>query len=308
MDNRRLDVPALGGICRMDPVKQSEEKFREACCYGDTEALTSLVNKGININCKHNINGWTGLHWACKRENVETVRWLLANGADINITNSQNQVAAQLTSNPQILNLLGVDPNSVSPVTSVASPPITPNYLANPPLDYKVDVSSNPSKPSAPSIPFSNQVSNVSKWPATSVASQSQMVNGIQEHVRNNSISSGNSGPVSHSTSPAKQMLLDTEIILKIRVASDDPDFIEVDLKRAELTYGYLLTVCSRELAINAQHVERIRKLPNTRLRNDKDVKRLKDFEELEVVLTTKKSSTQNFDTIPSTRIPFHGN
>lgn len=84
-------------------------------------------------------------------------------------------------------------------------------------------------------------------------------------------------------------------------------DFIEVELDRQELTYRSLLRVCCRELGISAEHVEKIRKLPNTMLRKvrgfytgaseeqllrprsfppqDKDVARLQDFQELEVVL-----------------------
>lgn len=44
-------------------------------------------------------------------------------------------------------------------------------------------------------------------------------------------------------------------------------DFIEVELDRQELTYRSLLRVCCRELGISAEHVEKIRKLPNTMLR-----------------------------------------
>lgn len=44
-------------------------------------------------------------------------------------------------------------------------------------------------------------------------------------------------------------------------------DFIEVELDRQELTYRSLLRVCCRELDISAEHVEKIRKLPNTMLR-----------------------------------------
>lgn len=44
-------------------------------------------------------------------------------------------------------------------------------------------------------------------------------------------------------------------------------DFIEIELDRQELTYRSLLRVCCRELDISAEHVEKIRKLPNTMLR-----------------------------------------
>ena len=65
-----------------------------------------------------------------------------------------------------------------------------------------------------------------------------------------------------------------------------DPDFIEIELARSELTYYSLLRVCCEELGLNASQVIRIRKLPNTMLRKDKDVQRLTQMQELEVVVT----------------------
>lgn len=78
------------------------------------------------------------------------------------------------------------------------------------------------------------------------------------------------------------------ELVLKVRIQNPtarENDFIEIELDRQELTYRSLLRVCCRELDISAEHVEKIRKLPNTMLRKDKDVARLQDFQELEVVL-----------------------
>ncbi|MCI4385150.1 hypothetical protein PGIGA_G00046990 [Pangasianodon gigas] len=83
------------------------------------------------------------------------------------------------------------------------------------------------------------------------------------------------------------------ELVLKVRIQNPharENDFIEVELDRQELTYRALLRVCCRELDISAEHVEKIRKLPNTMLRKDKDVARLQDFQELEVVLEKAES------------------
>ena len=56
--------------------------------------------------------------------------------------------------------------------------------------------------------------------------------------------------------------------MLKVRVQNlRDYDFIEIELDRQELTYQGLLRVSCCELGVNPQHVERIRKLPNTVLR-----------------------------------------
>ncbi|MEQ2162274.1 hypothetical protein GOODEAATRI_018093 [Goodea atripinnis] len=60
------------------------------------------------------------------------------------------------------------------------------------------------------------------------------------------------------------------ELVLKVRIQNPNArenDFIEVELDRQELTYRSLLRVCCRELDISAEHVEKIRKLPNTLLR-----------------------------------------
>lgn len=82
------------------------------------------------------------------------------------------------------------------------------------------------------------------------------------------------------------------ELVLKVRVQNlRDNDFIEIELDRQELTYQDLLRVSCCELGVNPEEVEKIRKLPNTLLRKDKDVARLQDFQELELVLTRSDSS-----------------
>ncbi|XP_042311071.1 ankyrin repeat domain-containing protein 40 isoform X2 [Sceloporus undulatus] len=78
------------------------------------------------------------------------------------------------------------------------------------------------------------------------------------------------------------------ELVLKVRVQNrtlKENDFIEIELDRQELTYKELLRVSCCELGVNPEHVEKIRKLPNTILRKDKDVSRLQDFQELELIL-----------------------
>ncbi|NXQ45599.1 ANR40 protein, partial [Catharus fuscescens] len=82
------------------------------------------------------------------------------------------------------------------------------------------------------------------------------------------------------------------ELVLKVRVQNlRDNDFIEIELDRQELTYQDLLRVSCCELGINPEQVEKIRKLPNTLVRKDKDVARLQDFQELELVLMRSDSS-----------------
>ncbi|KYN04077.1 PREDICTED: ankyrin repeat domain-containing protein 40-like [Cyphomyrmex costatus] len=87
------------------------------------------------------------------------------------------------------------------------------------------------------------------------------------------------------------------ELVLKIRIANTaDSDFIEVELPRSELTYQALLCLCCKELDLNLHQIQKLRKLPNTRLRRDKDIQRLQNFQEIEVVIdaTNMYKSIQN--------------
>ncbi|KAM0726863.1 Ankyrin repeat domain-containing protein 40 [Formica fusca] len=94
------------------------------------------------------------------------------------------------------------------------------------------------------------------------------------------------------------------ELILKIRVANTaDPDFVEVELPRSELTYQALLYLCCKELDLNPHQIQKLRKLPNTRLRKDKDIQRLENFQEIEIVTDTTNvyKSMQNANGVAST-------
>ena len=45
-----------------------EEQLRESACYGDVDAMTSLLQAGVNVNSVNAMNGWTALHWAAASE------------------------------------------------------------------------------------------------------------------------------------------------------------------------------------------------------------------------------------------------
>ena len=76
------------------------------------------------------------------------------------------------------------------------------------------------------------------------------------------------------------------ELILKVRVAgNEDPDFIEVEMPADSLTLEYLAVVAAEELGVETSQVERVRKMPNTRLRRDKEVARLTNYQEVELVM-----------------------
>ncbi len=89
-------------------------------------------------------------------------------------------------------------------------------------------------------------------------------------------------------TTPVATVFVSTpvsEVVLKIRIADREEDFIEVELNSKLLTYEELVNVCIKELQVTRSQISKIRKLPNTVIRRDKDVKRLQPFQELEVIL-----------------------
>ena len=75
-----------------------------------------------------------------------------------------------------------------------------------------------------------------------------------------------------------------SELVLKVRIFGEE-DFFEVELNNKHLTYEELVTVSCKELNVNRGQVNKVRKLPNTIIRRDKDVKRLQPYQELELIL-----------------------
>ncbi|PSN42668.1 hypothetical protein C0J52_13029 [Blattella germanica] len=232
----------------MDRTKSLEENLREASCIGDIEGVEELINKGINVNAKHDINGWTPLHWAAKRGHKAIVSLLLSHGADTTAITTKGETPATLCSNPEVRKLLTTEPGG--PIGDPnSSLPITPYYLKHQ-LNGRVDLSTTTRK--SPEVLHSSSTSVLS--PATKSGTQSQS----------------------------------DELVIKVRIAnSGDPDFIEIELPRSELTYSRLLRVCCEELGISANQIIRVRKLPDTLVRKDKDVQRFKDFQEIEIMIAT---------------------
>ncbi|XP_014207388.1 ankyrin repeat domain-containing protein 40 isoform X1 [Copidosoma floridanum] len=208
----------------MDEKRILEEQLREAACIGDTDAVQELINLGVDVN--HAINGWTPLHWACKRNYLDVVALLLKSGADRNVKSDKGATPASVSTNPYILQLLA----DSSSTCLQDSPSFAPAYLKNPPLSSRVDMDH----------PYQNKAVSCE------------------------------------------------ELVLKIRIEnSSDTDFIEVDLPCNALTYQNLIKLCCDELGINQAQIAKLRKLPNTRIRRDKDVDRLQNYQEIEVVLHT---------------------
>ena len=91
------------------------------------------------------------------------------------------------------------------------------------------------------------------------------------------------------TSNPTKSNKKEKIKILKIKLGqSNDPDFIEIDLPESKWTYECLLEEMMNEFELTKEQersVERIRKLPNTKLRRDIEIQRLENYAELELIL-----------------------
>ncbi|KAJ6660298.1 hypothetical protein lerEdw1_017721 [Lerista edwardsae] len=320
--------------------KELQERLREAAALGDIEEVQRLVEFGVSVNSQNEINGWTCLHWACKRNHAQVVSYLLDAGADKEILTVKEEKPAQLTSKQEIRKMLGVeDADELLDEKKESSLPILPNYLANPSFPYVYNsMSSSTTSTSAsslngrlsPSLEQRNEDSPVSlsqvQTPGMAVLQHEKSdedltravaVDCPEPVVQNGHAHQMPAPPSRNLPSPASSKQPETlqqngscagpvptfqpffftgafpfssmqELVLKVRVQNrtlKENDFIEIELDRQELTYQELLRVSCFELGVNPEHVEKIRKLPNTVLRKDKDVARLQDFQELELVL-----------------------
>ncbi|XP_041342627.1 ankyrin repeat domain-containing protein 40-like isoform X1 [Pyrgilauda ruficollis] len=331
--------------------RELEERLREAAALGDVAEVRRLLGAGADIDARNEINGWTCLHWACKRNHAQVVSCLLEAGADKRILTAKGELAAQLTSKPDIRKILGVEEQTECQGVKDLNLSIVANYLANPfPNIYteesiqgslaesqsesasissasQSETSHCPSAAQAESICIPTSCSSGETFPAADAAARPPPMPTVTAATAGTSpgmphgsgcpplttpslglCSPGVSGQAlplqphtcPSSPAPAFQPFFFTgtfpynmqELVLKVRVQNlRDNDFIEIELDRQELTYQDLLRVSCCELGVNPEQVEKIRKLPNTLLRNDKDVARLQDFQELELVLMRSDSS-----------------
>ena len=103
------------------------------------------------------------------------------------------------------------------------------------------------------------------------------------------------------------QNKLPGETVLKARIANHaEQDFIEVELDNSQKTFRALVELLCAELSVDPVAVIKVRKLPNTILRKDKDIARLRDYHEIELVLeqntclSPSKNYVQSQDQMPS--------
>ena len=110
------------------------------------------------------------------------------------------------------------------------------------------------------------------------------------------SASSGSSSPSQHQPQQQQQQQQQSRsLLVKVRVSgSGESDFVEVEVP--SLSYSSLLKSCCEELELVPHEIAKIRKLPNVWVRKDKDVQRMKEGQELEIIV---KSSTNPNSTPP---------
>lgn len=129
-----------------------EEKLREAACYGDLDSLTALLKEGVNVNSAHAINGWTALHWACKRGHVQCKNALISWGADVDVLNKAGEAALSLEPNhnasessscgkePEITTSVSISSKPYQHSNDIDNKEFVPNYPKYPEFNHKVDL------------------------------------------------------------------------------------------------------------------------------------------------------------------------
>lgn len=101
MNDERITVTFLLGIagvllCSCQPRGNDGSAFHTACANGDTAEMKSILEKGFEIDQIR--EGQTGLMVASGRGNIEVVRLVIREGADVNRQGSQQQTALILAS------------------------------------------------------------------------------------------------------------------------------------------------------------------------------------------------------------------
>ncbi|XP_014661536.1 PREDICTED: ankyrin repeat domain-containing protein 40-like isoform X2 [Priapulus caudatus] len=290
-------------------VKAVEEQLREASCIGNYETVQSLIYGGVDVNSQHDINGWTALHWAARRGHDTIVTFLVKHGADPTIKTKNGESVLQISNKETIRKLLGATDHEEQTEDHERNPlPFQPSYLQNPPFPYLTEM--NPALSEEQIAPSHQPATAVSpaiaaKYVITNGLPVAEKNPGSRDHLQHCSVPDKMAGQVHEekisSSAPhcchhccCMQKSITPKLVLKVRIADAvDPDFIEMELTKQQLTFSLLLSTCCQELGIKPDTVMKVRKLPNTLLRNDQDVKRLLNFQEIELVLNTYAASAK---------------
>lgn len=255
-----------------------EETLREVCCIGDLEKVIVLVGHGVNVNSQNKVNGWTGLHWAAKRNHKHVVSYLLNNGVDLSICTFKKELALDLTQSKDIKTLLArvgeesarVARDDVSGGLQELPAPVAvfvPNYVQYPQFPYSESADE-----------FAQRVGI--QLNATSTVDSSSGFVGKDDFFHEPN--SKQMEQPERKASPEDERTL----VLKFRIAeSEEKDFIEIELDRKCSSFSAMVDACLTEFGVDKSKLKKIRKLPNTIVRNDRDMKRLTQFQEMEIIL-----------------------
>uniref|UniRef100_A0A8C8R7E1 Ankyrin repeat domain-containing protein 40 n=1 Tax=Pelusios castaneus TaxID=367368 RepID=A0A8C8R7E1_9SAUR len=290
--------------------RERAERLREAAALGDVGEVQQLLQRGAAVNAQNEVNGWTCLHWACKRNHADVVSCLIDAGADKLILTARGELAAQLTAKKEIRKIMGVDENEFQEVKDL-NLPIVANYLANTPFPYVHSKESRSSIPAIPTAPQNESTSDsfVSQCEATNPCSSASQV----ESVSTPTSSQGEDGcpaldskegqptpsaaimmseypPPRVQSGPLCQPSMSHNRGLFSPVASISqqqngsytgaaptfqplfftgtfPSNMQEFRTLGKNDFQDLLRVSCCELGVNPEHVEKIRKLPNTLVR-----------------------------------------
>ncbi len=194
------------------------------------------------------------MHWAAKRNHSHIVEYLLENGADKDIEAHDKSIPAHVCSNDSLRQVLQSTASDSKRIFFFFK--IIKIILNN--LDHVAPSLIN--KTTLPIIP------NYLRHPVF---------------------------PYVLSQPTPTPSISDNQIITLLCRIADNPselDFVEFDFNKTPNTGSFerLLSLICRELDLD--HIDKLRRLPCIRIRNDRDIERLKDNHMLEVILIKTSS------------------
>lgn len=91
--------------------------------------------------------------------------------------------------------------------------------------------------------------------------------------------------PINKSVNGTQKTSEESVITIRLKEHLDE-DFIEIDIDRFNLTLEDFKKLCYKELdhISEDRSIVKIRKLPNILIRNDNDIRRLKNEQEIEII------------------------
>lgn len=235
----------------------------------------------IYLLCKYR----TALHWACKRGHATIAQILLQNGADISIKTFKGELPHELTTSAEVLAALKIEPDEnftkrCSEGTNQL--PIVPNYLKSPVFPY-----TTPDSDDLDTTALSSPAASIDTNSTSELKFKSERTGECVTHKSAASKQKTCGDDDGKNLASETTTSMTSSLIIRARVAVDsDSDFVEVEVP--SLSYSSLLESCCKELELTPEDVARIRKLPNVWIRKDKDVQRLKEGQELEIILKTE--------------------